>query len=171
MANRRKRIQIEARRHRDYIDRLANELNNSLSKTCELLIAEAIAARQDRSAHFIGDLEHALPAYSISSLGKAIELILRELMRRIVLRNSTTPVRECEHPACPFCRTWQIDRLANASTIPVERIEAIANGDTPCPQELVGLFSAGLDPEKVKQFQDHHKAKSEKQEIENGETV
>lgn len=55
-------------------------------------------------------------------------------------------------PITGWVALFDLEVLSDRSKIPLERIQAIANGDLPDCGELSKLFSIGLSPEKTKLF-------------------
>lgn len=71
------------------------------------------------------------------------------------VENVATPLSS---PITKWIALFDLEILSDRSKIPLERIQAIANGDLPDCGELSKLFSIGLSPEKTKLFlgQEHH---------------
>ncbi len=124
------------------VEQIASQEERSVAQMVRILLNEAIAAREDTQEASLRDVLKLIRTFDVPTLAKVIEESVR-----LILQRSSTPETTA---VATFMRGWDMEKLGQASGIPIERLEEIRNGDHITASEATSLIQAGMNPEDLK---------------------
>jgi hypothetical protein len=102
------------------VEQIASQEERSVAQMVRILLNEAIAAREDTQEASLRDVLKLIRTFDVPTLAKVIEESVR-----LILQRSSTPETTA---VATFMRGWDMEKLVQASGIPIERLEEIRNG-------------------------------------------
>lgn len=124
------------------VEQIASQEERSVAQMVRILLNEAIAAREDTQEASLRDVLKLIRTFDVPTLAKVIEESVR-----LILQRSSTPETTA---VATFMRGWDMEKLVQASGIPIERLEEIRNGGHITASEATSLIRAGMNPEDLK---------------------
>ncbi len=124
------------------VEQIASQEERSVAQMVRILLNEAIAAREDTQEASLRDVLKLIRTFDVPTLAKVIEESVR-----LILQRSSTPETTA---VATFMRGWDMEKLVQASGIPIERLEEIRNGGHITASEATSLIRTGMNPEDLK---------------------